>query len=57
MSHEIDLSGETDPTERMTEQQEKARERAEDSENLRGPDHEGEVTTDEFDVSEALNAL
>lgn len=69
-----ELSGEEDPTERMTElaelraghtaddvadsesseQQEKARERAEESENLRGPDHEGEITTDEFDLEEAL---
>jgi hypothetical protein len=41
----------------MTEQQERARERAEDEENLRDADHEGSVQTDEFDLDDALEAL
>lgn len=50
-----ELSGEQDPTERMTEQQEQARERAEDEENHRDADHEGEMQTEEFDLAEALS--
>lgn len=57
MDQEIDLSGEEDPTERMVEQQEQARARAEDDENLRDSDHNGSVETDEFDVQEALSSL
>jgi len=57
MEQEMDLSGNEDPTERMVEQQENARERAEDDENLRGTDHDGKVETESFDVQEALESL
>jgi hypothetical protein len=57
MESKIDLSGNEDPTERMVEQQENARERAEDDENLRDSDHDGQVKTEQFDVQEALSEL
>jgi len=57
MSGEIDLSGEQDPTERMMEQQERARERADEESDLRESGHEGSVETDEFDLDDALEAL
>jgi hypothetical protein len=57
MSSEIDLSDETDPTERMVEQQERARDRAERDENLRHAEHRGAVETDDFDIEEALSAI
>jgi hypothetical protein len=57
MTEEMDLSGEQDPTERMVEQQERARDRAADEENLREADHDGEVWTEQFDVSEALESV
>lgn len=54
---DIDLSGESDPTDRMVEQQQQAEDRANDDENHRKPDHDGDVSTDEFDVSEAIENL
>jgi len=52
-----DLSGEVDPTEQMLNQQEQAQDRAEQGENLRNDDHDGSVTTEEYDVQDALSNL
>lgn len=51
----IDLSGEQDPTEKMVEKQDRAV--PDEDENQRKPDHNGDVTTEEFDLSEALAEL
>lgn len=57
MDHETEFSAEQEPTEIMVENQENARDRAEDDENQKNKGHNGEVTTEEFDLSEALSAL
>lgn len=52
---DLDLSGEQDPTERMTEQDAQL---AEDPpENLRETEFEGEDRTEDFDLDDALEAL
>lgn len=51
---DIDLSGEDDPTNRMNQQQEQARERAEDDENHRQSGHNGTHETEAFNLEEAL---
>lgn len=48
---------ESDPTERMVEVQEQARDRAEDDENHRTADYDGSEETEDFAVSEALDRL
>ena len=57
LTAEIDLSDEVDPTERMNERQQQAQQRAEDDENHREPGHNGSVTTEQFDVNDALEHL
>lgn len=57
MSSEIDLTGETDPTDRMTEIDEQARERAERDENRREAGYDGSVKTKIEDLQEALDDL
>lgn len=57
MSSEIDLTGETDPTDRMTEIDEQARERAERDENRREAGYDGSVETKIEDLQEALDDL
>jgi len=55
MTDELDLSGEQDPTERMEELQERSI--PEDRESIREPGHDGEMETEEFNVSEALENI
>lgn len=53
----FDLTRESDPTEQMVEHQEQALDRAGDDENWRFNDYDGDVSTDDFDVSEAVDDL
>lgn len=55
MSQEIDLSGEQEPTEIMTDRDEQLSE--EQPENHRQTEFEGEDRTEDFDLSEALSNL
>lgn len=57
MTDQNSFSGEQDPTARMNQQQQKARERAEDTANERGAGYRGTVETDDFDLNEALSNI
>lgn len=55
MTDDLDLSGEQDVTERMTEQDE--RYGPDEAENHREPTEDGSMTTEDFDVEEAIDRL
>lgn len=58
MSDQTDLSGESEPEERMQEIDRQNRERlADELDNERESDYNGEMTTDEFDIGEALESV
>ena len=53
---EMDLTDEVEPTEQMVELQKQAEERAQRAHTDR-EEHDGEVSTDDFSVSDAIEGL